>query len=60
MSVKEIEETNYLVGHENPQFLDPLGDIPQPLSEQEQFNLDKTSHLTKANLAHTGNKRSHG
>ena len=38
---KEIEETNYLVGHENPQFLEPLGSIPQPLSEQEQFNLDK-------------------
>ncbi|QLF87985.1 putative pesticin domain protein [Pelagibacter phage Hroenn EXVC015P] len=38
---KKIEETNYLVGHENPQFLEPLGSIPQPLSEQEQFNLDK-------------------
>jgi len=38
---KEIEETNYLEGHENPQFLEPLGSIPQPLSEQEQFNLDK-------------------
>ena len=38
---KKIDETNYLVGHENPQFLEPLGSIPQPLSEQEQFNLDK-------------------
>ncbi|MDA7523145.1 pesticin C-terminus-like muramidase [bacterium] len=38
---KAIDETNYLVGHENPQFLEPLGSIPQPLSEQEQFNLDK-------------------
>ena len=38
---KEIEETNYLEGHENPQFLEPLGSIPQPLSEQKQFNLDK-------------------
>jgi len=38
---KEIEETNYLEGHENPQFLEPLGSIPQPLSEQEQFNLNK-------------------
>ena len=38
---KRIEETNYLEGHENPQFLDPLGSIPNPISEQEQFNLDK-------------------
>ena len=38
---KEIEETNYLEGHENPEFLEPLGSIPQPLSEQQQFNLDK-------------------
>ena len=48
---KEIEETNYLEGHENPQFLEPLGSIPQPLSEQEQFNLDKKNKEIKDAIA---------
>ncbi|BAQ94335.1 pesticin domain-containing protein [uncultured phage MedDCM-OCT-S46-C10] len=51
---KAIDETNYLVGHENPQFLEPLGSIPQPLSEQEQFNLDKKNkEISNAIAANT-------
>lgn len=47
---KEIEETDYLEGHKNPSFLDPMIDIPT-ISEQEQFQIDEVNKEAKRKLS---------
>ena len=47
---KELEETDYLEGHKNPSFLDPMIDIPT-ISEQEQFQIDEVNKEAKRKLS---------
>jgi GH24 family phage-related lysozyme (muramidase) len=47
---KELEETDYLEGHKNPSFLDPMVDIPT-ISEQEQFQIDEINKEAKRKLS---------
>lgn len=47
---KEREETDFLEGHKNPSFLDPMLDVPT-ISEQDQFQIDKVNADVKEKLS---------
>ncbi len=47
---KEREETDFLEGHKNPSFLDPMLDVPT-ISEQDQFKIDKVNADVKEKLS---------
>lgn len=47
---EELENTDFLEGHKNPSFLDPMLDVPT-ISEKEQFQIDKVNAETKEKFA---------
>ncbi|BAQ94121.1 pesticin domain protein [uncultured phage_MedDCM-OCT-S42-C7] len=47
---QELEETDFLEGHKNPSFLDPMLDVPT-ISEQDQFQIDKVNADVKEKLS---------
>lgn len=47
---EELENTDFLEGHKNPSFLDPMLDVPT-ISEKEQFQIDKVNAEAKEKFA---------
>jgi|TARA_R100000482_G_scaffold26778_1_gene8321 GH24 family phage-related lysozyme (muramidase) len=47
---EELENTDFLEGHKNPSFLDPMLDVPT-ISEKEQFEIDKVNAEAKEKFA---------
>ena len=47
---EELENTDFLEGHKNPSFLDPMLDVPT-ISEKEQFQIDKINAEAKEKFA---------